>query len=172
MGRADLWITPPVPLAGARSQCHLIRSSRAKSRDARGDSNLAFWVYILRCSDRRYYTGQTDNLEYRFSQHQAGGYCDFTSRRRPVQLVWSQDFQTRFEALQAERQIKHWSRAKKEALIRGDWAALSYFAKPPSERPSTSLGTNGSSEDALSPFVSSQVETRPSTSLGTSGEGC
>jgi predicted GIY-YIG superfamily endonuclease len=124
---------------------------------------LAFWVYILQCSDGRYYTGQTDNLEYRFAQHQAGGYCDFTSRRRPVRLVWSQDFATRYEALEAERRIKPWSRAKKEALIRGDWAAVSYFSKPPKERPSTSFGTNGLGESQPTPFVSSEVETRTRT---------
>ncbi|HET9336536.1 MAG TPA: GIY-YIG nuclease family protein [Sphingomicrobium sp.] len=73
-------------------------------------------------------------MEVRFAQHQAGGYCDFTSRRLPVQLVWSQDFQTRLEALEAERRIKPWSRAKKEALIRGDWVALSFYARPPKER--------------------------------------
>jgi predicted GIY-YIG superfamily endonuclease len=104
---------------------------------------LAFWVYIPRCSDGRYYTGHTDELERRIGEHQTGGFCDFTARRRPVQLVWSQEFLTRIEALEAERQIKPWSRAKKEALIRGDWTALSYFARPPKERPSTSLGTNG-----------------------------
>jgi putative endonuclease len=121
---------------------------------------LAFWVYILQCSDGRYYTGQTDNLEYRFAQHQTGGYCDFTSRRRPVRLVWSQDFQTRYEALQAERRIKRWSRAKKEALIRGDWDAVSYYARPPKERPSTSLGTNGNEAVRKNPLVPSEVEAR------------
>jgi len=121
---------------------------------------LAFWVYILQCSDGRYYTGQTDNLEYRFAQHQAGGYCDFTSRRRPVRMAWSQEFGTRIEALEAERRIKPWSRAKKEALMRGDWAAVSLYARPPKERPSTSLGTNGSGESLQSPFVPSEVEAR------------
>ena len=103
---------------------------------------MAFSAYILRCSDGRYYTGHTDHLELRYAQHQAGGYCDFTSRRL-VRLMWSQDFETRLEAMEAERRIKAWSRAKKEALIRRDWAALSYFARPLKERPSTSLGTNG-----------------------------
>ncbi|MFZ5746082.1 MAG: GIY-YIG nuclease family protein [Pseudomonadota bacterium] len=102
-----------------------------------------FWVYILRCADGRYYTGHTDDLDRRFAEHQAGGYCDFTSRRRPVALVRSEKFQTRLEALEAERRIKPWSRAKKESLISGDWVALSYWSKPPTERPSTSLGTNG-----------------------------
>jgi predicted GIY-YIG superfamily endonuclease len=120
---------------------------------------LAFWAYILRCADERYYTGHTDNLEVRVAQHQAGGYSDFTSRRRPVRLVWSQEFPTRIEALEAERRIKPWSRAKKEALIRGDWAALKHFSRPPKERPSTSLGTNGEGiATKQTPFVPSVVE--------------
>ena len=102
---------------------------------------MAFWVYVLRCADGKYYTGQTDDLDRRFAEHQVGGYCDFTSRRLPVTLVWSQEMQTRIEALEAERRIKSWSRAKKDALIRGDWATLSFYARPPHERPSTSLGT-------------------------------
>jgi predicted GIY-YIG superfamily endonuclease len=104
---------------------------------------MAFWVYVLKCADGRYYTGQTDNLERRIAEHQAGGYCDFTARRRPVTLMWSEAFSTRVEALSAERRIKPWSRLKKEAMFRGDWSAVSHFARPPSERPSTSLGTNG-----------------------------
>ena len=104
---------------------------------------MAFWAYILRCTDGRFYTGHTDNLELRIAQHHHGGFCDFTSRRRPVELVWSETFSSRIEALEAERRIKPWSRAKKQALIDGDLKRLSHFAKPPSERPSTSLGTNG-----------------------------
>ena len=118
---------------------------------------MAFWVYILQCADGRFYTGQTDDLERRVAEHQTGGYCDFTASRRPVRLMWSENFPTRIEALEAERRIKPWSRAKKKALIAGDWAALSHFARPPRERPSTALGTNGDKK----PFVSSEVETRP-----------
>ncbi len=126
-----------------------------------------FWVYVLHCADGKYYTGHSDNLERRITQHHTGGFCDFTSRRRPVRLMWSENFPTRLDALEAERRIKPWSRAKKEALFRGDWAAISYFSKPPRERPSTALGTNGegnaSSEKLAAkeiPFVSSEVETR------------
>ena len=125
---------------------------------------MAFWTYILLCSDDRYYTGHTDNLERRIAQHQHGGFCDFTSRRRPVTLVWSQYFVTRVEALEAERRIKPWSRAKKEALIRGDWAMVGHFAKPPHERP-------------LLPVVPNEAEGRDagrkrvSTSLDTNGGG-
>ena len=97
---------------------------------------MAFWTYILLCADRLYYTGHTDNLEYRIGQHQSGQIEGFTSSRLPVRLMWSQDFPTRFEALDAEARIKKWSRAKKEALIGGDWDAVSHFAKPPTERTS------------------------------------
>ena len=148
---------------------------------------MAFWTYILQCSDRRYYTGHTDNLELRITQHLTGGYCVFTSRRRPIHLLWHQEFPSRLEALEAERRIKAWSRAKKEALIRGDWDALSFWSKPPKERPSSLVGperppqeaaeglaTNGGEDAQTIPFVSSEVETRctverPSTALGTNG---
>ncbi|WP_260484430.1 GIY-YIG nuclease family protein [Sphingomicrobium flavum] len=103
---------------------------------------LEFTCYILRCSDGSFYTGHTDRLEYRIGQHHAGKGSDWTRRRLPIELVWSQEFPTRIEALEAERRIKNWSRAKKHALINGDWDLTSYFSKPPSERPSTSLGTN------------------------------
>jgi predicted GIY-YIG superfamily endonuclease len=122
---------------------------------------MAFWVYILRCADDRFYTGHTDNLEQRLAQHQHGGFCDFTSRRRPVTFVWSESFPSRIEAMEAERQIKGWTRAKKDALIRGDWPTLSWLAKPPKERPSTSLRTNGEEHiDPNHPFVLSEVEAR------------
>ncbi|HAT9742522.1 TPA: GIY-YIG nuclease family protein [Legionella pneumophila] len=89
-----------------------------------------FWFYILQCSDKSYYTGQTDNLEKRLTQHQdkmiPGCY---TSTRLPIQLKFSQEFMSREEALSAERQIKGWSRRKKEALINGDWQALSDYSK-------------------------------------------
>ena len=104
---------------------------------------MAFWCYILRCADGKYYTGHTDDLERRMAEHGHGGFCEFTSRRRPVQLVWSQDFPTRYEASSAELVVKKWSRAKKEALLASDWARLSYYARPPRERVSTSLDTNG-----------------------------
>jgi len=107
---------------------------------------MAFWTYMLRCSDGRYYTGQTDDLDRRIMEHHAGGVCDFTSQRRPVALVWSEAFQTRLEALEAERRVGGWSRAKKEALISGDWTSLRTFARPPAQRFSTSLETNGVGE--------------------------
>ena len=102
-----------------------------------------FWIYMLTCADGKFYTGHTDDLERRVAEHQFGGFSKFTSKRRPVKLVWSENFPTRAEALSAELIVKKWSRAKKQALIAGDWAMVSHFAKPPSERLSTSLETNG-----------------------------
>ena len=83
-----------------------------------------FFVYILRCSDGSYYTGHTDDLEKRMVEHEHGAIPGHTSVRRPVQLVWSDEMETRDDAIQREMQIKRWSRAKKDALIRGDWIEL------------------------------------------------
>lgn len=90
---------------------------------------MDFHAYLLRCSDGSYYAGHTDDLELRMAQHRAGALGGYTSKRLPVVLIWSQDFLTRDEAFAAERQIKGWSRAKKEALIAGDWERVSVLAR-------------------------------------------
>ncbi len=78
---------------------------------------MTFWTYILRCADGSYYTGHTDNLERRFGQHQSGGIPGYTHTRRPVSLLWSQDFGSRQEALTAERRIKGWSGSDMVSVI-------------------------------------------------------
>jgi tRNA/rRNA methyltransferase len=90
---------------------------------------MAFWTYILRCADGSYYTGHTDDLDHRMAQHAVGQGGGYTSSRMPVELAWSSEFATRYEALSAERQLKGWSKAKKEELIRGDWAAIQRLAR-------------------------------------------
>jgi putative endonuclease len=76
------------------------------------------FVYMLRCSDGSYYVGSTRaTLERRVIEHNERKYPGFTKSRRPVTLVWSQEFQLITDAIAAERQLKGWSRAKKEALI-------------------------------------------------------
>ncbi len=90
---------------------------------------MSFWVYILRCSDGSYYTGHTDNLEKRIAEHQVGAIEGYTSMRLPVQLVFSEEFSTRVEALERELQLKGWSRKKKEALMRSDWAEVKRLAR-------------------------------------------
>ncbi|MBP6964774.1 MAG: GIY-YIG nuclease family protein [Armatimonadetes bacterium] len=88
-----------------------------------------FYVYMLLCADGTYYVGHTDDMENRLAEHQHGGKCVYTSRRRPVRLVWCESLPTRDEAKIAERRVKKWSQAKKSALIRGDFAGLSEAAK-------------------------------------------
>ena len=97
------------------------------------------FVYRLRCSDGSYYVGSArgESLDKRLSEHQAGTYPGYTSRRRPVTLVYAEQFDRITDAIAAERRIKGWSRAKKEALIRGDWDALQQLAKRPAAQPSS-----------------------------------
>ena len=90
---------------------------------------MAFWVYILRCADASYYVGHTDNLDVRVAQHQSGDVDGYTKSRRPVRLVYRESFATRDDAFVAERQLKGWSRKKKEALIAGDWERLHLLAQ-------------------------------------------
>ncbi len=90
---------------------------------------MSFFVYILRCADGSYYTGHTDNLEHRIAQHNDGTLVGYTSQRRPVELAYFQTLSTREEAFTCERQIKGWSRRKKEALMRQDWEALSRHSR-------------------------------------------
>lgn len=117
---------------------------------------MSFWVYILRCSDGSYYTGHTDDLERRIGQHQHGEVAGYTHDRRPVELVFSESFTDRIDALEREQQIKDWSRKKKEALIKGDWAAISAAARSrPRVSASFDAGSNRTDEkeDAIPPPV-------------------
>ncbi len=81
-------------------------------------------TYILRCSDGSYYVGSTMDLDARLAQHQNGEGAIYTRRRRPVELVWAGEFASVADAFAYEKRVQGWSRAKREALIRGDFAAL------------------------------------------------
>lgn len=83
---------------------------------------------MLHCAGGAFYVGHTDNLERRLAQHEQGETPGFTQSKLPVKLVWSEMFSERIDALAMERRIKGWSRAKKMALIRGDWNAISRLA--------------------------------------------
>ncbi len=85
---------------------------------------MAAWIYILKCSDGSYYTGCTTHLEQRIAQHHAGTFEGYTSTRLPVEVVYTSEFQTIHDAIDAERRIKRWTRAKKEAVIAGRWTDL------------------------------------------------
>jgi len=90
---------------------------------------MSAWVYILRCSDVSYYTGSTVDLPGRLAKHGEGYITSYTASRLPVKLIFSQEFYTVEEAFRAERQIKGWSRAKKEALIASNFDLLIELAK-------------------------------------------
>ena len=108
---------------------------------------MTFHVYILRCADGTYYTGHTDDLERQIAQHQSGAIPGYTHDRRPVALMWAQDFPTRIEALERERQVKDWSRTKKEALFREAGIAVTQAAcSPPRVSASLDAGSDRMAE--------------------------
>ena len=107
----------------------MVRSARRARLEPRsGGLQLASWVYILRCADGSYYTGCTTDLDQRIAQHRAGTFSGYTSTRLPIEIVWCAEFQDLRDAIDFERQVKRWSRAKKEAFIEGDWARLKALA--------------------------------------------
>lgn len=86
-------------------------------------------MYILRCSDGSYYTGSTRDLEGRLYEHQNGLGAVFTKKRLPIKLVYCEEFERIDDAFYREKQVQGWSRAKKEALIRGQYDLLPKLAK-------------------------------------------
>ncbi len=76
------------------------------------------YVYILKCSDNSFYTGITWNLNKRLTEHNSGSGCAFTKARRPVKLVYSEQFDDIKNAAKREKEIKGWSRKKKKVLIK------------------------------------------------------
>jgi len=88
-----------------------------------------YFVYIIECSDGSYYTGVTNNYERRFQEH-----CDglnptcYTFERRPLLLRYVEWFHDVEQAIAREKQLKGWSRKKKEALMAGDFNMLSFEA--------------------------------------------
>jgi putative endonuclease len=104
------------------------------------------WLYILKCSDGSYYVGTTrGSIESRVAQHNVGTFQGYTASRRPVELIFSQWFDRLADAIEIERKLKKWSRAKKEAFIRGDLESLEEPAKRKSPHPSRRPPAAGSS---------------------------
>ena len=87
------------------------------------------YLYIVECRDGSYYVGTTrDSLDNRIAQHNAGSFGGYTAHRRPVKLVFHQDFERIEDAIAAERQVKGWRREKKKALIAGAFHLLPALA--------------------------------------------
>ena len=106
------------------------RGARASKDASIRATGMGAFVYMLQCADGSYYVGsaRADGLEKRVAEHEAGHYGGYTSSRRPVRLVWSENFDRITDAIAAERQIKGWGRAKKGALIGGNWAEIRRLA--------------------------------------------
>ena len=95
-----------------------------------------YYVYILECSDKSYYTGVTNNLERRLWEHESGFNpgC-YTCKRRPVVLKYAIHHTDIKQAIAWEKQLKGWSRKKKEALFKDDWEEIKKLAKNYTEYP-------------------------------------
>ena len=87
------------------------------------------YVYILECSNGRYYTRSTKDLEKRLSEHWNGQGSNFTQKNPPVQLIYVEVFMRIDKAFYREKQIQGWCRRKKEALINGEYNKLHEFAE-------------------------------------------
>jgi predicted GIY-YIG superfamily endonuclease len=83
-----------------------------------------WYVYILRCADDSLYIGETNDIDGRVARHNEGRASNYTRTRRPVTLTYTETHASRDSALKRERQLKGWTRAKKEALVAGDAALL------------------------------------------------
>ncbi len=119
-----------------------MKASKYEGRPNIGAVKLGAYVYILRCSDGKYYVGSTRaSLETRMAEHNAGTLGGFTKSRRPVVLAYSEHFDRITDAVAAERRLKGWSRMKKEALIRGDLERLKLLARNRTEFPHPSTGS-------------------------------
>jgi len=76
-----------------------------------------WYVYVLKCRDESFYVGLTTNLTRRLSQHQYGVFNNYTKSRRPVKLVYWENFSDKHKAALREKEIKDWRREKKQELI-------------------------------------------------------
>ncbi len=102
---------------------------------------MSGWVYILQCSDNSYYTGSTNNLDVRLAQHQNGEGANYTKKRLPVKLVFSQEYERVDDAFYVEKQVQGWSRKKKQALIEGKFEKLPELAQCQNESHSGNCAT-------------------------------
>jgi predicted GIY-YIG superfamily endonuclease len=87
------------------------------------------WMYILECADGSYYVGSTKDLDHRMAQHHSGLGSRYTAGRLPVKLVYAEAYDQIVDAYAREKQVQNWSRAKREALIHGDYEKLPSLAK-------------------------------------------
>ena len=106
-------------------QAFLIRTTCHRDRGAQKSGVRQYFVYMLACADGSFYVGVTNNAERRVWEHNAGvDEACYTFTRRPVRIVHCSGFRCVDDAIACEKRLKGWSRAKKAALARDDWAAI------------------------------------------------
>ncbi|MCD0474582.1 GIY-YIG nuclease family protein [Flavobacterium sp. EDS] len=89
-----------------------------------------YYVYILKCSDNSYYIGITNNINRRLNKHKFGLNLNcYTHNKRPIELVFCTEFNDVNQAIAFEKQIKGWSRKKKEAIINDKWEDLKNYSQ-------------------------------------------
>ncbi len=118
----------------SRSVARAVRTRQISAETVRPTSSrnrgcLAWFVYILRCSDSSYYVGHTEDVPARVKRHQNGTGAIWTAARRSVSLVFEEQHPSEAAAVARERQIKRWSRQKKEGLIAGTLTALKTLSR-------------------------------------------
>ena len=78
---------------------------------------MSYYVYIIRCKDGSYYTGHAKDVQKRFEMHKKGRGARYTRMHEPEKLVYTEQFESRGEAMRKERKIKKLSHNKKQQLI-------------------------------------------------------
>ena len=105
-------------------------SPRAQSRGLKNLLMKFYYVYMLRCNDKSIYTGITSNLDKRIFEHSEGKHKNsYTYSRRPISLVYYQEFTNPEQAIAFEKRLKKWSRVKKEALIKDNYDLIQSFSE-------------------------------------------
>lgn len=133
-------------------------------------------TYLLRCANQAYYCGHTDNLDKRIQQHH-DGLIGYTAKRKPIELVWQGEFGSRLEAIEFELKIKGWTRAKKEALIAGDWGRIKNLSQSKNNpckntvRPEPFVAAEDMPVERLGGVLAAPVETQASPSTGSGRAG-
>ncbi len=121
------------------------------------------WMYMLECSDGTFYTGSTNNLTLRLHQHQVGEGANYTKKRLPVKLVYSEEFERIDDAFYREKQVQGWNRKKKEALMRGDTELLKELSK------SRAASLNSDMASNASPLYAMASTTSPLSAMASTG---
>ena len=130
--RAKRLAGPPAALLAVPSTPNACNKSPIQTDKTRSQTRyprMPYTVYLLRCTDGSIYVGHTSNLKRRLQDHSSANAAGHTKWHKPRRLLYTEQFETRSDACRRERQIKKWSRAKKEALAAGDLQRLHTLSK-------------------------------------------